>query len=190
MRFTSKLTPEQWAEARHLRAEGASFQDLGDRFGLCRSTIAQRARKEAWPSLTVPARLPAPVRAKPRRAAPASASTPVAPRLVRRSLKPRLMNVMDIQIQLTELRMQQQLKNAHDARDAGKTVPGSLEDGDKVFRHVATAGKTIEQLTETAPERASPIRRGALSTAAADASAADAFRREIAERIEKLIPPS
>ena len=97
---------------------------------------------------------------------------------------------MDIQIKLTELRMQQQLKNAHDARDAGKTVPGTLDDGDKVFRHIAAAGKTIEQVTEMTPERASPTRRGALSTTAADASAADAFRREIAERIEKLIPPS
>jgi len=188
MLFTSKLTPEQWAEARHLRAEGASFPDLAARFGLRKETIAGRAHKERWPSLMAPAQALA-TKAKARRLAlPAPASA--APAVVRRSLKPRLMNLMDIQLKLTELRMQQQLKDAQEAYDQGKPVKGTVEEGDKVLRHVAAAGKTIEQVTEIAPERASPTRRGALSTTAANASEADAFRREIAERIEKLIPPS
>ncbi len=188
MPYTSKLTPEQWAEARRLRAEGAPFDDLAARYGLRKDTIARRARRECWPSLEPPARTAAP-RARFRSTALAPPSAAAAA-IVCRSLKPRLMNIMDIQAKLTELRMQQQLNNALEGCLEGKPVPGTVEEGDKVFRHVATASKTIEQVTEIDPERASPIRRGALSTTAASASEADAFRREIAERIEKLIPPS
>jgi len=54
--FVSKLSPEQWAEARHLRAEGAPFRDIAQRFDIGASTVANRARREGWP---LPATMPA-----------------------------------------------------------------------------------------------------------------------------------
>ena len=44
MKFVSKLSPEQWAEARCLRAGGATFPQIAARFGLSASTIRARAR--------------------------------------------------------------------------------------------------------------------------------------------------
>ena len=46
----SRLTPEQWAEARRLRAAGATFAAIGKEFGVSASTIVNRARSEVWPS--------------------------------------------------------------------------------------------------------------------------------------------
>ena len=50
--FTSPLSPEQWAEARRLRAEGATYDAIGKHLGISRTTIATRAYRESWPSPT------------------------------------------------------------------------------------------------------------------------------------------
>ena len=50
MTVKSLLTPEQWAEARRLRAEGASLDALAEQFGVAHSTMGRRARKEGWSS--------------------------------------------------------------------------------------------------------------------------------------------
>ncbi len=41
----SLLTPEQWAEARRLRAEGATFAAIGKHFGISGQHHRHRARR-------------------------------------------------------------------------------------------------------------------------------------------------
>jgi len=48
MKFNSPLTSEQWAEARRLRSEGATFVALGTQFGVTASAINRHARQEGW----------------------------------------------------------------------------------------------------------------------------------------------
>jgi hypothetical protein len=44
----SKLAPEQWAEARRLRAGGTPFADIAGRFAMSEVTIRRRAHREGW----------------------------------------------------------------------------------------------------------------------------------------------
>jgi uncharacterized phage protein (TIGR02218 family) len=46
--ITSPLSPEQWAEARRLRGESATFVALGKQFAIGRDAIAARARREGF----------------------------------------------------------------------------------------------------------------------------------------------
>ena len=48
MSFTSKLSPEQWAEARRMRADGASYARIGRHFGLTPASILKCAQREGW----------------------------------------------------------------------------------------------------------------------------------------------
>jgi len=179
MTFQSRLSPEQWAEARRLRAEGASCAAIAGRFGVNPSTIALRARRERWPSL-VPG-LPAAVRAS----AAAAAE--------RRRLVQRLYSVMNLRLELMELRMQQQLKAAKKHTKSKDKTDGSEMPaaGEEDTRHLGVLLKTIEQATELDPDRDRNAEGGAKpASSETSASEADAFRREIAERLEKLVPPA
>jgi transposase-like protein len=177
----SHLTPESWAEARRLRAEGASLAAIAKRLGIARSTLGYRAHKEDWPS---PARAPAPDAPSPRRLPrlPASAATSV----VRRSLVRRLYRVMDTKLKLMELRMHKQLQDTQ--QDKETDIPPT--DDDREMRQLGALIKTIDQVTELEADASPAGGRARSGDAEARASEADAFRREIAERIEKLIPPS
>jgi hypothetical protein len=169
--FTTLLSPEQWAEARRLRVEGASYAAVGRQLGVSGDTIAKRAHREGWPA-------PAGARTAPKLPADTAA--------VRRRLMHRLYRVMDLKLELMELRMQKQLKQA---KKKDGDIPAT--DDEKDMRPLATVMKTIEQATELDPDLDRAAGGGARgSDSQARASEADAFRREIAERIEKLIPPS
>lgn len=177
--FKSLRSPEQWAEARRLRGEGATFAAIAKHLGLTVSTVSQRARKEGWPS-------PAGSLARAKRSSAAS-PPPASSADARRSLARRLFTVMDLNLELMELRMHKQLKQARKQKD-GDIPAGDVE---KDMRQLTTTMKTIEQATELDPDRAHDADGGAKSSdAATRASEAEALRREIAERIEKLIPPS
>src|SRR5262245_56061575 len=64
--FVSKLSPEQWAECRRLRAEGLTYPELSERFGVSVDGIGQRARKEGWSGRGgTPATAPAPRKPSP-----------------------------------------------------------------------------------------------------------------------------
>jgi hypothetical protein len=173
----SLLTPEQWAEARRLRAEGATFAALGKHFGISGKTINHRAREEAWPS-------------PPGSSAAANRKTKASPgadtAAMRRVLARRVYRVMKLNLELMELRMQKQLK---DAKSNEAAIPTG--DAEKDIRQLASLMKTIEQTTELDPDRTRAADGGAKSSdAQARASEADAKRREIAERLAGLIPPS
>jgi hypothetical protein len=179
MKFKSLLTPEQWAEVRRLRAEGASFDALGKQFGVAHSTIAHRARQEGWSS----------PRGSPSSRAPAKSNAVAAPddtTQMRRMLARRVYSVMNLNLALMELRMQKQLK---DAKKKDADIPAI--DAEKEMRNLAGVMKTLEQTTELDPDRHAHADGGAKSSdAETRASEADARRREIAERLEGLVPPA
>jgi hypothetical protein len=177
MTFKSVVTPEQWAEVRRLRAEGATLVALGKQFGISADSISHRARREGWPSALGS---PATSRGK-AKAAAADDTTQM-----RRMLARRVYSVMNLNLALMELRMHKQLK---DARKKNADIPAI--DAEKEMRQLATFMKTLEQTTELDPDRHAHADGGAkFSDAAARASEADARRREIAERLEGIVPPA
>ena len=177
----SPLTPEQWVEARRLRSEGATFAAIAAGLGISASTITNRARNEGWPppAGSVP-------RARPQ-ARPSFLPADTAD--VRRGLMHRLYALLGLSLEMTELRMSKQLKEAKkQARSKDGEIPAAGEDE---LRQIANTMKTLEQATELDPELDRAADGGA-RTAGAETrtSETDAFRREIAERLEKLIPPA
>jgi hypothetical protein len=187
MPFATKLTPEQWAEARRLREGGATLVAVAERFGVTPGTISQRGRKEGWTSpVATRARTTA---ALPVRKAKVLALSPAAAG-IRRRLILRVYNIMDLKLELMELRMHQRVKQARAAaQSTDEPIPAGDDESEQ--RQLDTYIKTIEQTTELDPDRVRHVNGGAATAdAEARASEADAFRREIAQRIEKLIPPS
>jgi hypothetical protein len=182
VRFVSKLSVEQWADARRLRAEGADFTSIGKAFGLSRDAIAKRARRDGWEAPAAPPRRAS--RTNARDAAPLPNDILQA----RRALSRRILRILDLDLRIMEHRMQKRL-NAADQQ----AEPAGMSD-DEVKR-LGTFNKTIQDHTEHAPDTDRAV-RGAANSAAASAAAAalaseaDVFRRELAERIAKLIPPS
>jgi hypothetical protein len=190
--FVSKLSPEEWAEVRRQRAEGATFGALAARFGLAANTIAKRARKEDWASTGSVVGKP-PARGGARIASPATAE-------VRRHLALRLYRLIEIQIRMLELRMNKDLEAQQNALDAGEPAP-PIEDRREIF---AALIEQINQVTEMAsePDTAAAGRRksasaelGILSAdldpaAVVAASEKDAKRARLAQQLAKAVGPA
>jgi hypothetical protein len=191
--FTSKLSPEQWAEARRLYAAGQSCVAIGGFFGIAGETVRKRARREGW---LAPPRAASPC---PSTGIKARARTPsLATATIRAELARRLLSVIAVQIRMTELYMMKQLE-AYQKNDAGIEPPATAKDQHADF---AALIESIKQVTEidSDPAATADGRRGGtnpelagLSTdidpdALAAASEKDNFRRDIAERLGKLFP--
>jgi transposase-like protein len=196
MHFASKHSPEQWAEAKRLRAGGASYATIAQQVGIGTSAIVRRSRKEAWPS-SAPTR-PAPSgprRDKGGRASPGTAS-------IRSRLALRLYAVIECKIRMMELRMIKELQ-AHERADSDGLPPPPIKDERESF---AALIDSINQVTEMASEPA-PATDGRRRAAAgpinpelvalsndvdpdglALASEKDQFRRELAEHLGKIFP--
>src|SRR5262245_34494459 len=190
--FASKLSPEQWAEARRLRAAGESYTAIARRFGVNHSTIAGRARREAWPgsagaSTTGPG-------AKARPASPATAD-------IHAEVARRLFGVIAARTRMMELSMQKRL-GARRKNDGGSEPPIVTREERDDF---AALIHDIKQVLEISPEPAATTadgRRTAANpelTALSDdidphglavASQKGALRAELAERLGKLFPQS
>jgi hypothetical protein len=191
--FTSKLSPEQWAEARRMCADGTSRAEIGRHFGVTAGTIATHARKEGWPS-------PAGRAATSRR----PKATPVSPGTagIRSRLAQRLYRVIECRIIMMEMRMQKQLE-AHGRDPDGPVPPAHTKDERDSF---AALIDSINQVTEMASEPA-PAADGRRTTASrttnpeltalsgdidpdglAVASEKDQFRRELAEHLGRMFP--
>jgi hypothetical protein len=195
MQFVSKLSPEQWAEARRLRTEGAPFRDIAQRFDIGASTVANRARREGWP---LPATMPASIGA----AHPAGAVRRPSPATldIRRRLALRLYSVIEFRIRMMELSMQKQLDALEQNPRAAATTAVTRDERDSF----AALIESINQVTEMASEPASAAdgRRKsvnpeltALSSeidahGLAVASEKDRQRAELAEQLAKLVGPA
>jgi len=140
MLFISKLTPEQWAEARRLRASGELYRGIARRFGLTAAAISKRARKEGWPP-PVGGRSPA------RRANTGRAAD------VRRRLALSLLGVIDLRISMLERRMERRLQaqtNGQDAGTATLSLSKGADEGDTIAALIDSINQVMA-LSETAP---------------------------------------
>jgi transposase-like protein len=192
----SPYSPEQWAEAKRLRAGGTSYDRIARQVGITASAVSKRSRKEGWPSSAPTRPAPAASRwAKGGRASPATA-------LIRSRLALRLYTVIECKIRMMELRMIKELQ-AHERADGDSLPPPPITDERESF---AALIASINQVTEMASEPATATegrRRAAvgainpeLTALSADidpdglavASAKDNYRRELAEHLAKMFP--
>jgi hypothetical protein len=189
MLFTSPYSPEQWAEARRLRAEGASFAAIGKALGMVGPTISSRARREAWPR---PPGATAPAARKPSTASVRGqpSTLPADADEARGILIHRVYALSDLNLQLTELRMRKQLKIAKRiAKADDDELPPAPREEDK--QQVTDTVKTLEQTKELHTGLKRSAGGGARPGGAeGGASETAAFHREIAERLGKVVPPS
>ena len=192
MHFTPKYTPEQWAEARRLRAEGVGFTTIAKRVGFSHaSTVSSRAKKEGWAD-NPQAGNAALRKGAARRPSPATAD-------ILRALAQRLYRLIDLDIRKLEMRMQKDLEE-HKHAPPGAKPPATTHEDREAF---AVIIERINQVTEMASEPASAAEGGrkfavnpeltALSddidpAALAAASEKDQFRHELAEHLGKMFP--
>jgi hypothetical protein len=198
MKFATKYTPEQWAEARCLRAQGLTFPAIAERLGFAKAaTVKARARQEGWPNGKADGAVAAKAKPKPkaRAASPATIDT-------RRRLAQRLYKIVEFRIKRMELSMQKQVQALEQGYD-DLTTPAVTREERESF---AALIEQINQVTEMAsdPATAADGRRKSASLnpeltalsddldpdAVAAASEKDALRREIADKLEKLVPPA
>lgn len=196
MTFVSKLTPEQWAECRRLRAEGETFASLGRRFGLRPSAVAKRAAKEKWDAK--PGRRGAPAgkltvgSIRPRQSSPGTIDT-------RHRLARHLYGYLEIRIAMMERHMRKTADAAKNDPDAPQpTYPKQEQETFSALIH------SINQVTEMASEPASAANGGrkfinpeltALSDeldadALAEASEKDRRTAQLAEQLAKSVRPA
>ena len=175
MVFPRKLSDGQWAEARRLRANGASFAEIAEQFGLSKNWVATRARREQWG---------APLAAEPKK--PRGKTAVLAEfKQERLNLSRRIIKIIELDLRMMEQRMLKRLQRTDDAGPAEGLSNDELE-------RLGTLKQTIQEHTEFSPDT-EPTAGGAGTARSADQAAtseADVFRREIAERLEKLLPPS
>lgn len=190
--FASKLSPEEWAEARRLRAAGDSYTAIARRFGVNHSTIAGRARREAWPSPRGAA-APATPGARARRASPATAD-------IHAEVARRLFGVIAARTRMMELSMQKRLE-ARRKDDAGSEQPivtreerdafaALIQDIKQVLEIAPEPAATADGRTRTADPELAALRDGIDRHGVAVASEKDALRAELAEHLGKMFPQS
>ena len=169
-----RLTPDQWAEARRLReTQGLGLGELAARLGVSERTVRYHADVEGWLS---------PVgTAKPRKRRPSRSRLNVG----RRELVQRLYKAMDTKLKLMERRMETQMTNL----EKGTDLPSA--DHERDTRTFGAMIKNIEQVKEMQADLDRVA--GGQPATAADAeliAEADRFRREIAERLARFVPPA
>jgi hypothetical protein len=194
MQFVSKLSPEQWAEARRLRAEGTPFVEIAHRFGVRPATVSARARREGWH---------APGQAASSARRPGAVAADAATCGIRGRLALRLYTVIEFRIRMMELRMQKQLQGYENDPDGSIPPAPTKDERDSFAALIDSIDKVTEMASAPAPaangRRKSAIPVNPELAALGDdvdpdglavASEKDALRREIAERLEKIFPPS
>ena len=168
------LTPEQWAQARHLRDGGATFAAIAREIGAHEFHHRQprppaRLAQACW----LPARRSARHGAFHRTESIAD---------IRRSVLTRYYRVMNLNLELMELHMKKQVK---DAKKRGADLASI--DPDKHMRPMTAVTKSLSQAKELDSDLDRAAGGGPTSSNPdSAASEEEAFRREIAERLEKL----
>jgi hypothetical protein len=175
-----------------MRAAGQSCAAIARRFGLTANAVRRRAHREAWPSSA--AALAAAGR-KARAGRPSPATAEILAELARR-----LFSVIAVRIRMKEIYMHKQLE-AYQKSDAGIDPPVTAKDQHADFAALIESIKQVTEIDSEPPATADGRRTSAnpeLTRLSSDidpdgltvASEKDAFRREIAERLEKLFPPA
>jgi hypothetical protein len=171
-----QLTQDQWAEVRRLRDDlDLPTDTIAARMGVHPRTIERHAALQGW-------KLRAPGAKRVKDPSVFEAFTVVA----RRSLVQRLYKAMDTKLKLMERRMNTQLANLD---KEGSDL--SSADHERDARAFGTIIKNIDQVKEMQADLERVA--GGQPKSAADAelfAEADRFRREIAERLARFIPPA
>ncbi|HEX6000837.1 MAG TPA: hypothetical protein VFZ16_15800 [Hyphomicrobiaceae bacterium] len=202
MVFRSKLSPEQWAEARRLYACGVRTEDIAKQIGRSRSAVFARATRDGWLRMDAAAGTARQPLGCQSRAAAAAARGRLAARLYR---------LIEFSIRMMELRMTRQLQT-HERDPDGDAPPAlSKDERDSFVALIQSINKIMEMVSEPAPSAAAAAthagaragkRKSAVEvspelTALSDdidagglaaASAKDSYRREIAEHLAKIFP--
>jgi hypothetical protein len=193
--FISKLSPEQWAEARRMRADGATYDAIGGHFGVSPRTVASRSWREGWP-------LPAgAAQRKPARARPGPPPSPGTTG-IRSRLAERLYRVIECRIRMMELRMIKQLQAQENDPDAGVPPAPGKDERESFAALIDSINKVTEMASESAPatngRRRTATATGAINPeltalsgdiepdALAAASEKDRYRRELAEHLGRM----
>jgi transposase-like protein len=190
MRFQTKYTDQQWADARRLRAEGLTIAAVAERIGIRPATLRKRAQAEHWETAGGK-------RHAVRRVGPL---LPAAAR-ARLALVQGLYTIMDLELRALELNMKTKLDAFEKSPDAKPPVVTEEERAS-----FAALIDNINKVTEMAaePALAADGRRKSATlnpelTALSDeldgpaidaASQKDQLRRDIADKLERLVPPS
>ena len=171
-----RLTQDQRAEVRRLRDDlDLSTDTIAARMGVHPRTIERHAAEEGWALRT-----PGPKKAK------TSSAFEAFTVAARRKLVQRLYKAIDTKLNLMERRMQTQLANL---RKEGSDL--SSADHERDARAFGTIIKNIDQVKEMQADL--DRLAGGQPATAADAelfAEAERFRREIAERLARFIPPA
>lgn len=208
------LDLEAWDDACRRRAAGESLRDIAASLGISATTLSRRFASAPPPVTSSKAKVHPRPRAKPAgrktKAAPAAPAgskrraAPATARAVRRQLIARLYRAIDTKLKLMERRMNSEI----DAIDSGGALPATDDpttagartsaDHERETRAFGALVKTINSVRQMQAELDTLANAHTAHTAssvppsAADARlAADAerYRRDIAERLAKFVPP-
>jgi hypothetical protein len=172
-----RLTQDQWAEVRRLRDDlDLSTDTIAARMGVHPRTIERHAAREGWARRVV----------GPKKSARDPSVFEAFTVAARRSLVQRLYKAMDTKLNLMERRMKTQLANLD---KEGSDL--SSADHERDARAFGTIIKNIDQVKEMQADLERVA--GGQPKSAADAelfAEADRFRREIAERLARFVPPA
>jgi transposase-like protein len=206
------LDPTQWDEACRRRQAGESIAALARAFGISASTLGKAFaahRIAPKPAKAAPARKAGKAAAAKSKTTPSKTRAPPAraPRIpaasvVRRQLIGRLYRAIDTKLKLMERRMNSEIdhldaaaSSAVPADDGGANAGRSSADHERETRAFGALVKTINSVRQMQAEidtiANAPAAANAKPSAADARLAADAerYRRDIAERLAKFVPP-
>ena len=177
-----------WHEIRRLYVDSDEpVAAIASRSGVAPRALYDRARKDGWPRRIDRAKSPA-APSETQSPPPATVGVP-AGLAQRRALVRRIYRAIDTKLKVMELRMEKELTAST------KPAPSSA-DHERDTRAIATLIKTLESVTEleigldrAAGETAANTDAGP-EDARALADEADRFRRELAQRLQRLTSPS
>jgi hypothetical protein len=181
-----RSTPVDWHQIRRLYVDGDEpVAAIARQFGLAPKRIYDHARKCSWPRRSQRTDRPIPQASADGEAEP-EAPAPSLPSGIaaRRALVRRLYRAIDTKLKVMELRMEKELVPS-------RKVKSSSADHERDTRAIATLIKTLESVTELEvgldrPTDGSPSANHNTPDARALADEADRFRRELAERLQRL----
>lgn len=210
------LDPAQWEEVRRRVRQGETVSELARGYGVHPSTVHRRlaampaAKSKSAKPKSAAKPLPqnasatkrkVPADSKPERlgvgSAKASARRPPAAIKVRRQLIGRLYRAIDTKLKLMERRMNNEIHaldalSGNSAGPADESVTLTAADHERETRAFGALVKTINSVRQMQAELEHLANADTPSTSAADArlaADADRYRRDIAERLAKFVPP-
>lgn len=210
------LDPAQWEEVRRRVRQGAAIAEVARAYGVHPSTVhrrlaavpttkpkAARSKVAATPlaqkTPAVTGKLPA--KPKSKRALVGSGKTPArrppAAIKVRRQLIGRLYRAIDTKLKLMERRMTNEIHaldalSGNSAGPAEESMTLTAADHERETRAFGALVKTINSVRQMQAELEHLANADTPNTSAADArlaADADRYRRDIAERLAKFVPP-